>query len=241
MAHSELFHTLPRFVLASASPRRAALLSQLGLTFEICPSDVEEPLLSGTAAEVTQKLALLKAETVARQYTDGIIIGADTLVSLDGELLGKPTDDADAREMLMQLSGTCHEVVTGVALIVADSSGRCGLQEARLQSAPTRQENEPEPTGQENEPGRCGLQPPTVAREIIWTETTNVYFRELRIAEIADYIASGEASDKAGAYGIQSRGAAFVKRIEGCYFNVVGLPLASLIEQFWTLQSDAER
>ena len=250
MAHSELFDTLPRLVLASASPRRAALLSQLGLTFEICPSDVEEPLLSGTAAEVTQKLALLKAETVARQYTDGIIIGADTLVSLDGELLGKPTDDADAREMLMQLSGTCHEVVTGVALIVADFSSRDGLQEARLQSAPTGQGNglestgqgnEPEPTGQDNEPGRCGLQPPTVAREIIWTETTNVYFRELRIAEIADYIASGEASDKAGAYGIQGRGAAFVKRIEGCYFNVVGLPLASLIEQFWTLQSDAER
>lgn len=259
MAHSELFDTLPRLVLASASPRRAALLSQLGLTFEICPSDVEEPLLSGTAAEVTQKLALLKAETVARQYTDGIIIGADTLVSLDGELLGKPTDDADAREMLMQLSGTCHEVVTGVALIVADSSGRCGLQEARLQSAPTGQgnglestgqgnepaptgqNNEPAPAGQENEPDRCGLQPPTVAREIIWTETTNVYFRELRIAEIADYIASGEASDKAGAYGIQGRGAAFVKRIEGCYFNVVGLPLASLIEQFWTLHSDAER
>ena len=246
MAHSELFDTLPRLVLASASPRRAALLSQFGLTFEICPSDVEEPLLSGTAAEVTQKLALLKAETVARQYTDGIIIGADTLVSLDGELLGKPTDGADAREMLMQLSGTCHEVVTGVALIVADSSGRCGLQEARLQSAPTghapaRQENEPEPARQENEPSRCGLQPPTVAREIVWTETTNVYFRELRIAEIADYIASGEASDKAGAYGIQGRGAAFVKRIEGCYFNVVGLPLASLVEQFWTLQSDAER
>ena len=259
MAHSELFDTLPRLVLASASPRRAALLSQLGLTFEICPSDVEEPLLSGTAAEVTQKLALLKAETVARQYIDRIIIGADTLVSLDGELLGKPTDDADAREMLTQLSGTCHEVVTGVALIVADFSSRDGLQEARLQSAPTGQgnglestgqENEPAPTGQnnepaparqENEPDRCGLQPATVAREIIWTETTNVYFRELRIAEIADYIASGEASDKAGAYGIQGRGAAFVKRIEGCYFNVVGLPLASLIEQFWTLQSDAER
>ena len=250
MAHSELFDTLPRLVLASASPRRAALLSQLGLTFEICPSDVEEPLLSGTAAEVTQKLARFKAETVARQYTDGIIIGADTLVSLDGELLGKPTDDADAREMLMQLSGTCHGVVTGVALIVADFSGRGGLQEARLQSAPTgqgnepaptRQENEPEPARQENELSRGGLQPPTVAREIVWTETTNVYFRELRIAEVADYIASGEASDKAGAYGIQGRGAAFVKRIEGCYFNVVGLPLASLVEQFWTLQSDAER
>ena len=206
MAHSELFANLPRLVLASASPRRAALLSQIGLTFEVCPSDVEEPLLSGSAAEVTQKLALLKAEAVARQYADAIIIGADTLVSLEGELLGKPTDDAHAREMLMQLSGSHHEVVTGVALIVADSSGRRGLQ------------------------------PRTVSREIVWTETTNVYFREVRSTEIAAYIASGEASDKAGAYGIQGRGAAFVKRVEGCYFNVVGLPLASFVEQLWTLK-----
>lgn len=205
MAHSELFANLPRLVLASASPRRAALLSQIGLTFEVRPSDVEEPLLSGSAAEVTQKLALLKADAVARQYADAIIIGADTLVSLEGELLGKPTDDAHAREMLMQLSGTRHEVVTGVALIVANSSRRRGLQ------------------------------PRTVSREIVWTETTNVYFREVRSTEIAAYIASGEASDKAGAYGIQGRGAAFVKRVEGCYFNVVGLPLASLVEQLWTL------
>lgn len=205
MAHSELFANLPRLVLASASPRRAALLSQIGLTFEVRPSDVEEPLLSGPAAEVTQKLALLKADAVARQYADAIIIGADTLVSLEGELLGKPTDDAHAREMLMQLSGTRHEVVTGVALIVADSSSRRSLQSRR------------------------------VSREIVWTETTNVYFREVRSTEIAAYIASGEASDKAGAYGIQGRGAAFVKRVEGCYFNVVGLPLASLVEQLWTL------
>lgn len=207
MAHSELFANLPRLVLASASPRRAALLSQIGLTFEVCPSDVEEPLLSGSAAEVTQKLALLKADAVARQYTDAIIIGADTLVSLEGELLGKPTDDVHAREMLMRLSGTRHEVVTGVAFIVADSSGRRGLQ------------------------------PRTVSREIVWTETTNVYFREVRSTEIAAYIASGEASDKAGAYGIQGRGAAFVKRVEGCYFNVVGLPLASFVEKLWTLKN----
>lgn len=209
MAHSEFFSNLPRLVLASTSPRRASLLSQIGLTFEVCPSDVEEPLLSGSAAEVTQKLALLKAEAVERQYADAIIIGADTLVSLEGELLGKPTDDAHAREMLLRLSGSRHEVVTGVALIVADSSGRRGLQSC------------------------------TVSREIVWTETTNVYFRELRSTEIAAYIASGEASDKAGAYGIQGRGAAFVKRVEGCYFNVVGLPLASLVEQLWRLTEKA--
>ncbi len=206
MPSSGLFDKLPCLVLASASPRRAALLSQIGLTFEIRPSDVAEPLHNGTAAEVTQKLALLKAKAIARQHTEGLIIGADTLVALDGRLLGKPTDDAHATEMLTQLSGTCHEVVTGVALIVVDSSGRRDFQ------------------------------PRTpAAREIVWTETTKVYFRELRSAEIAAYVASGEASDKAGAYGIQGRGAALVKRIEGCYFNVVGLPLASLVEQLWKL------
>ena len=114
----------------------------------------------------------------------------DTLVSLDGRLLGKPADDADAFDMLTRLSGTSHEVVTGVALI-----------DARTE------------------------------RETVWSETTQVYFRELHSTEITAYIASGEASDKAGAYGIQERGAAFVRRIEGCYFNVVGLPLASLVER----------
>ncbi|MDE0010099.1 MAG: Maf family protein [Candidatus Poribacteria bacterium] len=190
-----------RLVLASASPRRAALLSQIGLTFEIRPSDVPEPPHSRYADkrvdEVTRELALLKAKTVARHCNEGVIIGADTLVSLDGKLFGKPTDDEDAMVMLTQLSGTSHEVVTGVALVDA-----------------------------------------LTERTIAWTETTQVYFRNLHRTEIDDYIATGEAADKAGAYGIQERGAAFVRRIEGCYFNVVGLPLASLVEHLSNFQSD---
>lgn len=189
---------IPPLVLASASPRRSALLSQIGLTFEVRPSDVVEPPYNihsnNSASEVTQKLALLKAAAVSQHFDDALIIGADTLVSLDGELLGKPTDDADAFKMLTHLSGTCHEVVTGVALV-----------DARTE------------------------------REIVWSETTQVYFRELHSTEVDAYIASGEASDKAGAYGIQGRGAAFVRRIEGCYFNVVGLPLASLVEHLFNL------
>ncbi len=188
-------------VLASASPRRAALLSQIGLTFEIRPSDVPEPPHSRYANkrvdEVTRELALLKAKAVARHCNEGVIIGADTLVSLDGKLFGKPTDDEDAIVMLTQLSGTSHEVVTGVALVDA-----------------------------------------LTERTIVWAETTQVYFRELHGTEIADYIATGEAADKAGAYGIQERGAAFVRRIEGCYFNVVGLPLASLVEHLSNFQSN---
>ena len=203
---------IPRLILASASPRRAALLSQIGLTFEVRPSDIVEPPLNmhvggvsgetpkqkhpDTASQVTQELALLKAVDVAQHFDEAIIIGADTLVSLDGKLLGKPMDDADAFEMLTHLSGTCHEIVTGVALV-----------DVRTE------------------------------REIVWAETTQIYFRELHSTEIDAYVSSGEASDKAGAYGIQGRGAAFVRRIEGCYFSAVGLPLASLVEHLSNFQS----
>ena len=201
MQASECTVKTPRLILASASPRRAALLSQIGLTFEVHPSDVVEPPLNmysnKPASEITRELALLKAKAVAEDHKEGVVIGADTLVSLDGELLGKPTDDADALRMLTPLSGTHHEVVTGVVLIDAA-------------------------TGQHS----------------VWSETTQVYFRELSRTEITAYIASGEPSDKAGAYGIQGRGAAFVRRIEGCYFNVVGLPLASLVEHLSIFQSN---
>ena len=190
-----------RLVLASASPRRAALLSQIGLIFEVRPSDVVEPSPSAFSDkrgdEITQELALRKARAVAQHYNEGVIIGADTLVSLNGRLLGKPADAADAMTMLTQLSGSSHEVITGVALVDAST-----------------------------------------ARTVFWAETTQVYFRQLHRTEIADYVATGEAADKAGAYGIQERGAAFVKRIEGCYFNVVGLPLASLVEHLSDFQSD---
>ena len=190
-----------RLILASASPRRAALLSQIGLTFQVRPSDVPEPPHSAFSDkrgdEITQKLALLKARAVAQYYSEGVIIGADTLVSLNGQLLGKPADDADATTMLARLSGTSHEVITGVALLDASTE-----------------------------------------RTIVWAETTRVYFRRLHRTEIADYVATGEAADKAGAYGIQERAAAFVKRIEGCYFNVVGLPLATLVERLSYFQPD---
>ena len=184
---------VPHLILASASPRRAALLSQIGLTYDVHPSDAVEPphhlYADKTASEVTQELALLKAASVAQHYDNGLVIGADTLVALEGKLLGKPADDAEAFAMLTALSNISHEVVTGVALIDAASG-----------------------------------------REHVWSEATQVYFRKLKDTEITAYIQSGEPSDKAGAYGIQERGAAFVRRIEGCYFNVVGLPLASLVE-----------
>ena len=191
---------IPRLILASASPRRADLLSQIGLTFEIYPSEIEEPVPDNDLIGeiVTQKLASLKAKSVAKRYTEGVIIGADTLVSVEDKLLGKPMNNEHAQEILTRLSGSCHQVITGVSLL-------------------NIKEN----------------------IEKTWAEITKVHFRKLCLPEIVNYINSGEAADKAGAYGIQGRGAAFVKRIEGCYFNVVGLPLASLMEQLMDFESDA--
>lgn len=193
------FINVPRLILASVSPRRAALLSQIGLTFEVYPSDIHEPDPKNNISpeEVTQQLASLKAKDVAKRYTEGIVIGADTLVSYKKHLLGKPKNNDDALKMLSKLSDKRHKVVTGVCLI--------DLKENI---------------------------------EITWAEVTKVYFRKITKAEILNYIKSGETRDKAGAYGIQGRGAAFVKRIEGCYFNVVGLPLASLVEHLLDLAPD---
>lgn len=192
---AQLLEYFPYIVLASASPRRAELLRQLGLEFQIQPSQVEEPEIAHTSpTTAVQALALAKAKGVAASLKVGLVIGADTIVVIDQQVIGKPDSDPDAIEILTRLSGNYHEVITGVALVDIDRG-----------------------------------------REVVWAEKTIVYFRNLRPSEIEEYVLSGEASDKAGAYGIQGRAAAFVERIEGCYFNVVGLPLASLVEKLWGL------
>ena len=183
-------NTLPNIILASESPRRADLLKQIGLEFEVSPSEIEEPQITVSPAIAVQELAILKARTVAAKFDAGIVIGADTVVVIDGQPIGKPENDADAVQILRRLSGNQHEVITGVALI------------------DIKRKN-----------------------EVVWAEQTAVYFRTLHESEIIAYVRSGEPSDKAGAYGIQGRAGAFVERIEGCYFNVVGLPLASLTVQ----------
>jgi septum formation protein len=189
----QLYNALPNIILASKSPRRADLLKQIDLPFQVCPSEVDEPKITHVSPTIAvQELALTKARTVAAKFNVGLVIGADTLVVIDGEPIGKPENDTHAIEILTRLSGNRHEVITGVALIDIE---------------------------REN--------------EVVWTEKTTVYFRNLRQSEILGYVRSGESSDKAGAYGIQGKAGAFVERIEGCYFNVVGLPLASLIVQLW--------
>ena len=175
-----------KLILASASPRRRELLTQVGVSFVIEVSDVEEVLDDTLSPELqVQSLALQKAQAVAAQHKDGLVLGADTVVVDAGSLLGKPQNAEEAAEMLRSLSGKWHQVMTAVALVDAND---------------TKHE---------------------------WTsvEITNVKFRDLTEDDIAAYVATGESMDKAGAYGIQGYGALLIERIEGCYNNVVGLPL----------------
>ena len=180
-----------KFVLASSSPRRQELLRNAGFTFEVRPSSVVEAVRPGeTPEQFARRAAEEKALDVAAEVPrDTLVLGADTIVVVDGEILGKPRDAADATRMLRRLSGCTHRVLTGVCLV--------------------------------RSPERI---------EALRHETTSVTFRGLEEEEIADYVASGEPFDKAGAYGIQGLASKFVTRIEGCYFNVVGLPVALVYE-----------
>jgi septum formation protein len=173
-------------ILASASPRRRELLTQAGYEFQIHPAHIpEDPLPNEDPIAYVTRLAREKAETVYTQLSDPktIVLGADTTVTLDSHILGKPESPEDAARMLRLLSGRTHRVITGVALVSA--------------------------TGQQ-----------------VAAEVTAVQFLTVSEAEIQAYIATGEPSDKAGAYAIQGRAARWIPRIEGCYFNVVGLPIS---------------
>lgn len=175
--------------LASSSPRRQMLLAQIGLPFTVVPSHVPERVPADDPVGGVEALALAKAQQVARGLARGLVIGADTVVVLGGEVLGKPASAAQAREMLARLSGATHRVLTGLAVVEAGSG-----------------------------------------EALVSHEETLVTFRPLSPAEIASYVASGEPMDKAGAYGAQGLGAVLISRVEGCFYNVVGLPLARLAE-----------
>jgi septum formation protein len=181
-----------KLILASSSPRRAEILRNAEIKFEICGAEVDETPLPGEAASaMVTRLAEAKARAVVGRADaatgECIVIGADTTVELNGEILGKPRDPAQAREMLGKLSGNTHRVLTGIFL-------------QRLPDQATRAA----------------------------VEVSAVTFAPLSEYEIAEYAASGEPLGKAGAYAIQGIAGRFISRIEGCYFNVVGLPLATL-------------
>ena len=194
-----------RLVLASQSPRRAELLALAGLPFEVCPPGGVEAELAAhlasagaTPGDYALALARAKAADVAARRPGALVLGADTIVVVDGDVLEKPRDEADAERLLGRLSGRGHTVITAIAL--------CRR-------------------GADPGPGAAG-RPPAV--DLAAAESTAVEFLPLSAAAIARYVATGEPMDKAGAYGIQGYGALMVRRVEGCYFNVMGLPLARL-------------
>ena len=181
-----------RMILASASPRRRELLSQIGIEHEVIPSNKDEILPKMHPAKAAEALSRGKALDVAKDIDDkAVIIGADTVVAYAGEILGKPKNEEDAFRMLNMLQGEEHEVYTGVTFVVKEN-------------------------GREYIESFC--------------ESTKVMMYPASEEEIWAYIATGQPMDKAGAYGIQGRAAAFVKKIEGDYNNVVGLPIARLYQ-----------
>ncbi len=189
---------LPMLVLASASPRRQELLRNAGIIFDVQPAQIaEDPLPGETAKDCAERLAREKALAVARQRPHDLVLGADTVVVVDGEILGKPSDAADAARMLRRLSGREHQVITGVCLVVG---------------------------GQ-----------PSVA-----SETTLVTVSEITDQDIADYVASGEPTDKAGGYAIQGIASRWIPRIEGDYSNVVGLPVALVFRMLRELEISSQ-
>jgi nucleoside triphosphate pyrophosphatase len=196
-----------KLILASSSPRRAEILRNAGIPIEVCAIPVDESRQSYEShADYVQRLALAKARAVANAQRDRReeiwVVAADTIILIGGEILCKPVSADDARRMLRRLSGTWHEVHTGLALL-------------RL-------------------PGAESTRTTSVSERVV-EEITRVQLTPLSESERDAYIATGDWSDKAGSYAIQGVGGRFVTRIEGCYFNVVGLPLArlwSLLKEF---------
>jgi len=187
----EFNKTQKSLILASASPRREQLLKQVGLLFEVVPSDYDEGTPQEPAEQFVLETAKRKAQTVIAKSAlkQGLVVAADTVVVVEQHIFGKPNDQQDAKKMLTLLSGKAHHVLTG--MVVGDLSN-----------------------------DRCEQ----------WVEDTKVYMRPINQHELETYLASEAWVGKAGAYGIQGCAAAFVTRVEGCYFNVVGLPIARLVQ-----------
>lgn len=180
-------------ILASSSPRRQELLRLITPDYTVQAADFDERAVSApTPRALVEKLAVGKAQAVAASHPGDVVIGCDTVVDLDGAVLGKPAGPAEAKAMLRALSGRWHYAHTGV----------CVLQNGTAHS---------------------------------FVETTKVFFATLTDSEIDAYLATGEAYDKAGAYGIQGAAAKFVTRVEGCFFNVMGLPVSRLYGLLQTL------
>ncbi len=200
---------MSQIILASGSPRRKELLEQMGLTFEVCPARGEERITTAVPGDVVAELSRQKAEEVAggilswmerHSLQDIMVIGADTVVAFEGNILGKPKDEAEAKRMLTMLSGNTHSVFTGVTVVFIGESGKTG--------------------------------------EYTFCDKTDVAMYDMSGKEIERYIATGEPMDKAGAYGIQGKGAVYIKGIVGDFYNVMGLPIGRLYQELLKLGID---
>ncbi len=190
--------TSKKIILASASPRRKKLLEKMQLNFEVHPADIKESEISSPSPQqLVEEISEKKVKEVALQRGHKgpeLIIGADTVVVYNDTVIGKPKDKWEAKQILKKLSGTCHQVLTGIC-----------VYETQLKK---------------------------LSQSCV---VTDVYFSALSSKEIVKYINTGEPFDKAGAYGIQGRGGIFVRKIEGSYDNVVGLPrfeLRQLLKEY---------
>lgn len=184
---------MKKLILASASPRRKELLQQIGLEFQVGVSKMDEVATKHSPEEIAKELSYQKARDVFEHgHTNDVVIGADTIVTMDEDIMGKPKDNTEAVCMLENLQGRIHRVYTGVAIIwVADD----------------------------------------ITHVRSFYEMTEVVLYQMTEQEILAYVASGEPFDKAGGYGIQGCFAAYVKRINGDYNNVVGMPIGRLYQE----------
>jgi len=185
------------FILASASPRRSELLRNARINFKVQPARVVEEMRPGEPAmDFVRRLAREQALSVHQQFPQAVVLGADTAVVVGSVVLGKPRDSEDAVRMLHLLSGRAHHVITGVCLVGIEPASRDSKVDA-----PRRFED-------------------------VRAESSEVFMSQLREEEIRAYVAGGEPMDKAGAYAIQGAASRWIHKIVGCYFNVVGLPVA---------------
>lgn len=181
-------YAMKQIILASASPRRKQLLAQIGITYTVAPSSIEEKMNARLQPKKqAEHLSLQKAKVVAKKYKNAFILAADTLVVQGNDIIGKPSSLQDAKRILRKLSGRLHKVITGFTIIDTETH-----------------------------------------KIITKSEETTVFMKKLTDKEIAAYVATGEPLGKAGAYAAQERGALFIEKIEGDFFNIVGLPLFAL-------------
>ncbi len=191
---------MKKLILASASPRRHDLLERAKINFEVIPSQISEDTTQTAPEKIVAELSRRKAQDVFLHHPSDIVLGADTIVALKGEIFGKPSNEEEALEMLQRLRENTHQVYTGCAFIYANREG--------------------------------------LVQVVTHVERTDVHIGTATDEELRAYIAGGEPMDKAGGYGIQGEFSAYVRKINGDYFNVVGLPVYYVSHQLKKIRAD---